>query len=57
MVARTEDGSRGGPVAPDAPRARYVGLSLDDGEVIIYDREEENAWIQSAAAVELQQVV
>lgn len=32
---------------------RYVALDTDEGETIIYDREEESAWIQSALAVEL----
>lgn len=42
------------PITPRPDTAeRYVALDTDDGETIIYDREDESAWIQSAFAIEL----
>jgi len=55
MDTQSDDASSG-PVAADAPVARYVGFSLDSGDVIIYDREGADAWIQSATAVDLAQM-
>jgi len=37
---------------PVHPNARYADLDLD-GEVVIYDRENHRAWIQSDAGVEV----
>lgn len=37
-------------------QSRYAGLCLADGEVIVYDRENENAWVQSDTAVESEAV-
>jgi len=37
---------------PAHPNARYADLDLDD-EVVIYDRENHRAWIQSDASVEV----
>jgi hypothetical protein len=42
----------GGPVPDTDPR--YVDLCLDSGDVIVYDREEADAWIQSTDAVDLE---
>ncbi|MFC7143063.1 hypothetical protein ACFQMA_25015 [Halosimplex aquaticum] len=42
----------GGPVPDTDPR--YVDLCLESGDVIVYDREEADAWIQSTAAVDLE---
>ncbi|WP_436927975.1 DUF7331 family protein [Halosimplex amylolyticum] len=36
---------------------RYVDLCLESGDVIVYDRERADAWIQSAAAVDLETAV
>lgn len=42
------------PVSPRPNTAeRYAALDTDDGETIIYDLEDESAWIQSAFAIEL----
>lgn len=32
---------------------RYVALDTDDGDTIIYDRDIETAWMQSAFAIEI----
>lgn len=33
---------------------RYAELTLENGEVLIYDRENENAWFQSESAIQLE---
>lgn len=40
-----------GPEASDYER--YAMVSLDDGEVLLYDRDDEDAWIQSDASVDV----
>jgi hypothetical protein len=35
------------------PEERYAALETGDGEVVIYDREEPSAWLQSDHTVEL----
>jgi hypothetical protein len=50
MPAPLEDG----PDETDlpAPRGRCTDLELESGEVVIYDLDNHNAWIQSDAAVD-----
>lgn len=40
---------------PETPldSKRYAHLSLDNGEVVIYDREDPDMWVQSDFVVEL----
>ena len=40
---------------PETPldSERYAHLSLDNGEVVIYDREDPEMWVQSDVVVEL----
>ncbi len=40
---------------PETPldSERYAHLSLDNGEVVIYDREDPDMWVQSDFVVEL----
>lgn len=33
---------------------RYAEVTLENGEVVIYDQENENAWIQSPSALGLE---
>lgn len=33
---------------------RYAEVNLEDGDVVIYDRENEDAWVQSASAIGLE---
>ena len=53
MNSTNEDGSR--PLSsPDPPGptlpGRYASITLVDGDVVIYDRENQEAWIQSDVA-------
>lgn len=44
-------------LGPDAARyEQYTTVELDEGVVLLYDREEEEAWLQSDAAVDLDEV-
>jgi hypothetical protein len=52
MTTRTNDGAV--DQADGAGGARYPYLRLTDGEGIIYDRTDEDAWIQSATAIGLE---
>lgn len=36
---------------------RYTQLRLDDGDVIVYDTENEDAWIQSDGAIGIEYTV
>jgi len=40
---------------PETPldSERYAHLALDNGEVVIYDREDPDMWVQSDVVVEL----
>lgn len=41
-------------LGPDATGyEQYTTVELDEGVVLLYDREEEEAWLQSDAAVDL----
>ena len=51
MPAPLEDGSDDGDDLP-APRGRCTDLELESGEVVIYDVENHNAWVQSDGAVD-----
>lgn len=45
-------------MGPDAQRYdRYATVTTDDDEVILYDIDEETAWLQSDTAVSLAEVV
>lgn len=58
MVVRTEDDDiEYQPVGAKAAELdRYAEITLEDGGIIIYDRDNENAWVQSQAPVELQAI-
>lgn len=51
----TDDGadSRIDPPTTPLDDGQYGHLSLDNGEVVIYDREEPEMWLQSDFAVDL----
>jgi hypothetical protein len=49
-----DDGSE---VSPPARRDQCVEIELESGELVIYDRENHRAWIQSDDAVELEAAV
>jgi len=55
MSVRTDDDeTRYRTVGMDATELqRYADVSLENGEVIIYDRDNEAAWIQSESAIGL----
>jgi len=36
--------------------SRYAAVSLADGELLVYDRSEEGAWVQSGVSVGLAEV-
>ncbi|QLD85902.1 hypothetical protein HWV23_09245 [Natronomonas halophila] len=40
--------------SPPVPADRCVDIELESGELVIYDRENHRAWIQSDDAVELE---
>ena len=53
MTTRTDDGATDGDHGVDgADGRRYAALRLADGAVVIYDRTNTVAWIQSTSAVE-----
>ncbi|WP_162562331.1 hypothetical protein [Salinigranum rubrum] len=55
MATRTDDSGEDWDCEVDgADGARYADLRLEDGDVIIYDRAGEDAWIQSASAIGLE---
>jgi len=58
MSARTEDDDiEYQSVGVDAAEfTRYSEVSLENGEVLVFDEQEEDAWIQSTVAVELDTV-
>lgn len=51
----TDEPARGSMEPPETPldTERYAHLSLDNGEVVIYDREDPDMWLQSDVTVEL----
>jgi hypothetical protein len=50
----TDDADEYTTVGPDAvDYARYATVTLADGAVLLYDREYEEAWIQSDAPVDV----
>lgn len=58
MSARTDDGSDYTTVGVDAPRMeRYADLTTEDGDVLVYDQDNEDAWIQSDTALRRELVV
>jgi desulfoferrodoxin (superoxide reductase-like protein) len=56
MAVRTEDDdTESGTASIEAEEQdRYGEISLETGEIVIYDRENHNAWLQSHAAVDLE---
>jgi hypothetical protein len=56
MSVRTgDDETRYQTVETDAADLqRYAAVTLEDGEVIIYDQDNESAWIQSESAIGLE---
>lgn len=54
----TDDADEYTTVGPDAAGYdRYAAVSLADGELLLYDRDEEDAWLQSDAPVDLETAV
>lgn len=54
MTTRTDDRTEDcGHGVDGEERTRYADLKLENGDVVIYDRTDQNAWIQSASAVRL----
>ena len=51
----TDETPRSSIEPPETPldSERYAHLSLDNGEVVIYDREDPDMWVQSDLVVEL----
>lgn len=41
------------PDTDEEPDDRYATLEMGDGDIVIYDREEPSAWLQSDHTVEL----
>jgi hypothetical protein len=56
MTVQTDDDTtRYRTVGVDATDLRrYAEVALENGEVIIYDRDNEDAWFQSASAIGLE---
>lgn len=55
MSVRTDDDAEYGTVGVDAAELeRYDHVTLETGEVIVYDQDDENAWIQSGSAIGLE---
>lgn len=44
------------PAADERPTNRYTGLAVNGNEVVIYDRENHERWIQSDSGVALTQM-
>jgi len=53
-VHSNEDGAEYQTVGADATEfERYADVRLEEGEVVVYDRDNEEAWIQSESAIGL----
>lgn len=53
-----ENDTEYGTIGPDAQDLRrYADLSLETGEIVIYDRSANQAWIQSKAAIDLDDAI
>ena len=53
----TSEDSAGGEAAYDAPSTtdqRYGQIELGEGDIVIFDRDETEAWLQSDRAVDLE---
>lgn len=56
MSTRPDDGAEYTTIGVDAPEMeRFDAITLEDGDVLVYDRGNEDAWIQSDTAVALDQ--
>jgi len=53
MAVRTDDSTTDyQTIGMDATElGQYADVSLDDGQVIIYDKDNEEAWVQSHSAI------
>jgi hypothetical protein len=55
MSVRTGDDTEYRTVGMDAAELqRYADVSLENGEVVVYDRDNEAAWLQSESAIGLE---
>ncbi|WP_254544516.1 DUF7331 family protein [Halomarina pelagica] len=54
MSTRTHDETNQTPDTPDTLDPDCVALPLDDGQIILYDPSNHQAWIQSDTAVEFE---
>jgi len=56
MAVRTDDsGTEYRTIGMDATELQqYADVSLDDGQVIIYDEDNEHAWVQSHSGIGLE---
>lgn len=54
MEVRNDDDSDETIAIEAANLERYTDIRLENGEVVIYDVDDENAWIQAASAVPLE---
>jgi hypothetical protein len=54
MEVRNDDDSDETVGIEAANLERYTDIRLENGEVVIYDVDDENAWIQAASAVPLE---
>jgi len=54
MSADAADSTTPPTAGPDARSFdRFAGVVLDDGRCIVYDRDSQDAWLQSSDAVDL----
>ena len=56
MAARNGDDADYDGTGPDAELERYTDIWLDTGEIVIYDIDNSDAWIQSGRAFALDAV-
>lgn len=54
MTTQTRDDPTESSGAEEHPR--YADISIDDGEIIIFDRENHRRWIQSTVAVSVHEL-
>lgn len=55
MSTRSDDGADYTTVGVDAPQMeRFDAITLEDGDLLVYDRDNEDAWIQTDTAVDLE---
>jgi hypothetical protein len=54
MSVRTDDAEYDTVGVDAAEMERYAEVTLDSGDVIVYDRDNEDAWIQAGTAIRLE---